>query len=581
MRQLRGELRERFYRSVAETLTLLHAAPGYDRGLAMVEIARVLASRMGIPLVWIGRREPDRLEVDVEAAAGSAAHYASSLRLSADENAQGGRGPVGIVLREERARAVSIDAPEFATWREAAQHYGLGSCIVAASRTADGGQLVLAAYSSETGPVLSDELVDWAQRLVDELARFWDEQGLLERNLRMSRYRDAQRTIQRALLDQPNPEAVYRTLAQALVEIAGAAAVDVYAVDGNDPLLCRVALVGPMADAMHLLPRPPIFSEGPTIFTPTRAFMGGGWPLFGSIRAASQTCPLHGARNPSRRWVPLLAGLFLGGATSEKRSMRKPAGVFAIVTREPDAFDAEMCRLLDEIADATGLALRQHEQRRAMLLEKERQTYLALHDVMTDLPNRRALDHHLDSVLMKVERRRRRHLVALGLLDLDDFKPINDRYGHATGDRILTEVAARLRHSLRSEDYVARLGGDEFVLVFENLEREQDLEPQLARIWSELHKPMVIDDAVFQLSASLGIALSANHTKSSGEQLLRRADQAMYHVKSRKRDRAKWWSVQSPTEGTNGTAIDHDGYDVPPLSVAERIRVRDYCNCFA
>ena len=92
---------------------------------------------------------------------------------------------------------------------------------------------MLAAYAGEDTPALERRLLDWAQRLADELARFWDHQALLERNLRMNRYRDAQRTIQRALLDQPDPEAVFRTLAQSLVDIAGAAAVDVYVVDGD------------------------------------------------------------------------------------------------------------------------------------------------------------------------------------------------------------------------------------------------------------------------------------------------------------------------------------------------------------
>src|SRR3546814_8580887 len=99
--------------------------------------------------------------------------------------------------------------------------------------------------------------------------------SLLERNIRMSRYRDAQRTIQRALLEQPDPEAVYRTLAQALVDIAGAAAIDVFVADGDDGMLRRAALAGPMADAMRQLPTPPRHSAGPAIFATTLAFMQG------------------------------------------------------------------------------------------------------------------------------------------------------------------------------------------------------------------------------------------------------------------------------------------------------------------
>src|SRR5574337_2200179 len=101
--QAGGELRERFYRSVAETLALLHAPPDPDRRRTLSTIAGVLASTMDLPLVWIGRREADRNEVEVVAAAGTAAAYAVALKLSADASVPGGRGPVGMVLREERA----------------------------------------------------------------------------------------------------------------------------------------------------------------------------------------------------------------------------------------------------------------------------------------------------------------------------------------------------------------------------------------------------------------------------------------------------------------------------------------------
>src|SRR5690606_31024583 len=206
---------------------------------------------------------------------GPAQAYAATLQLSDAADEPGGRGPVGIVLREERARVTPVASGEFAFWREAARKHGFGACIVAASRTRDGGQLVLASYSREGGPALGEELLDWAQRLVDELSRFWDHQVLLERSIRMSRYRDAQRTIQRALLEQPDPEAIYPTLARALADIAGAAAVDVFAAEEGQDLLRRVALVGPIAEVMQTLPMPPRQQQGPVVYAPTLAFMQG------------------------------------------------------------------------------------------------------------------------------------------------------------------------------------------------------------------------------------------------------------------------------------------------------------------
>ncbi len=553
--QVLSELRERFYRSVAETLSLLRTASGHDRRQTLLEVSQILAVTMDLPLVWIGRREPYLAEVTVLAAAGPAQDYASSLQLSRDEHAPGGSGPVGIVLRQESARVTPVDAAEFAPWRKAARRHGFGACIVAVSRTHDEGQLVLATYSRKSGPALGEELLDWAQRLVDELSRFWDHQVLLERSDRMSRYRDAQRAIQRALLEQPDPEAVYRTLAQALAEIAGAAAVDVLAADGAHGMLRRVALVGAMADVLLGLPMPPRHDESSMVMAPTRAFMQGS-PVI--VRH-----PGDAAQGESPWWRRELlehAGAVgcwpLFASPPDASGMpRIPVGVFVVITTEADAFDSEMCRLLDEIADAASLALRQHAQRGALLREQERQTYLASHDDLTDLPNRRALDRYLDTALARAQRRSGR--LAVGLLDLDDLKPINDSHGHAVGDRILIEVANRLRQVLRGEDYVARVGGDEFVLVFENLEHEADLSDLLARIGTSLQRPILIDDEAFSVGASLGLAMYSSDVPARGEQLLRRADQVMYQVKARKQHRSRWWAMALPN-GVLEAAVETD-----------------------
>lgn len=554
-----GELRERFYRSVAETLSLLHTATTADRRETLLEVSRILADTMDLPLVWIGWRSVAVSGVEILAAAGSAAAYAATLRLSNDASEPGGTGPVGMVLREGVARVTSVTSEEFSPWQEAACQYGFGACIVAASRTQDEGQLVLVAYSRREGPALGAELLDWEQRLVDELSRFWDHQVLLERSRRMSRYRDAQRSIQRALLEQPDPSAVYQTLARALAGIAGAAAVDVLAGGGADETLQRMALIGPLAALMSSFPLPPMRSESPARFVSTLAIMKGK-PV---VR-----CRGGHAVQDQGRWLNELlehAGavgvwpLFESpGGLSD--GPRLPVGVFVVVTHEVDAFDDEMCRLLDEVADAAGLALHQHVQRHGLLAEQERQTYLASHDDLTSLPNRRALDRHLETLLTDAQRCGRR--LAVGLLDLDDLKPINDSHGHAVGDRILVEMADRLRKVLRDVGYVARIGGDEFVLVFENLEHETELDDLLQRIGTSLQQPMTIGSRILSVGASLGIALYASHTPASGEQLLRRADQAMYRVKSRKHHRSRWWAMAS-TDGVPESAVEPD-QPIPP-----------------
>jgi len=305
-------------------------------------------------------------------------------------------------------------------------------------------------------------------------------------------------------------------------------------VDGQEPLLRQVAIAGPHADALSQLPTPSRFGQGPMIHTPTRAFMSG--------RPVVRMHPSeHSDIAPDWKRDDLKDLGALGCWPIFAESRRQPAGVFAIITEESDAFDHEMQALLDEIAEATGLALRQHQQRAALAYERERQTYFALHDPLTDLPNRRALEHHLDETIHRTSRSGRR--VAVGLLDLDDFKPVNDRYGHAVGDRVLVILATRLREALGKHNYVARLGGDEFVLVLEDLEQEGALDALLEHVWDTVRQPLAVDGLTFMLSASLGLALHTSQDGDTGDLLLRRADQAMYSAKLNKHHRDRWWTL--------------------------------------
>jgi diguanylate cyclase (GGDEF)-like protein len=547
-----GELRSRFYQSLAETLVRLRAPQGQEGRLALAEIVSTFAATLQLPLAWVGWRPPGARAVAVLAAAGTATDRVERLLAGAYAPGRASDDPVDLSQPPGQPRVVRAAAEAVAEGDSAtAWHQGLLPGVSVSMATRDGGHLVLATCTGDAPEALLEDVATWLPRLADELARFWDHQAVAKRERRIRRYRDAQRTIQRALLEQPDPDAVYRTLAQSLVGIAGAAAVDVHVVDGDDRALRRVALVGPIAEELaELAPTPP----------PD----GGRVPL--PILALRERKPQIRIR-PSERddmspvWRhAVLSGMGACGCWPIVLSDPVPGqsarsfGVFTLITMEQDGFDEEMCHVLDELAEVAGLALHQHEHRRAQMEEQQRQTYLAMHDALTGLPNRRALDMHLESALERAERSGR--LVAAGMLDLDDLKPINDRLGHATGDLLLVEVARRLRGALRPDDYVARLGGDEFVIVCEGLRSAAEIEPLLDRLWLALREPMRVEGAVFELAASLGVALFPDHATADSQQLLRRADQAMYQVKARKRQRDRWWST--PLAATAGPPESHE-----------------------
>jgi diguanylate cyclase (GGDEF)-like protein/PAS domain S-box-containing protein len=159
---------------------------------------------------------------------------------------------------------------------------------------------------------------------------------------------------------------------------------------------------------------------------------------------------------------------------------------------------------------------------------------LANFDALTGLPNRVLL---ADRMQLEMSRsKRHHHLLAVCFLDLDNFKPINDRHGHATGDHLIVQVANRLKQAIREEDTVARLGGDEFVMLITDLSQPLEVEPMLQRVLDDVAKPYVIDGIDMHISASIGVTLYPTDGDNP-DILLRHADQAMYHAKQAGRNR--------------------------------------------
>jgi len=162
---------------------------------------------------------------------------------------------------------------------------------------------------------------------------------------------------------------------------------------------------------------------------------------------------------------------------------------------------------------------------------------LARVDTLTGLPNRYALNEQLHAAIQRQARSDK--ALAVMFLDVDHFKTINDTFGHAMGDAVLKEFAARLKDGVRVTDIVARLAGDEFVIVAEGLHGLQDAEAIANSILGKVRKPWHIDSHTLTVTSSIGIALSsANNLDAT--QLLATADKALYIAKENGRDRFAW-----------------------------------------
>ena len=163
---------------------------------------------------------------------------------------------------------------------------------------------------------------------------------------------------------------------------------------------------------------------------------------------------------------------------------------------------------------------------------REYQYYIATHDTLTGLPNRKLFEDRAQTALAQAQREN--GWFAVGYVDLDGFKPVNDTYGHAIGDAVLRAVAQALSESVRATDTVARVGGDEFLLLLTPLKghTEADIEATTRRLLERIRGVNKVEGRDIKISASLGLAFYPRHGRTL-ESLLICADQAMYSNKRR------------------------------------------------
>jgi diguanylate cyclase (GGDEF)-like protein len=191
---------------------------------------------------------------------------------------------------------------------------------------------------------------------------------------------------------------------------------------------------------------------------------------------------------------------------------------------------------LVRIATHIGVLLGQYIARR----ETERRLqFVVSHDPLTGLPNRTIFSQRLGQALAQAARYD--HKVALLFVDLDRFKVVNDTMGHEAGDRLLREVADRLRESLREGDTVARHGGDEFVVLIEQYDSAIQLAGVAQKIIDQAVQPYVFDGHEFHISASIGIATYPNDGQDSAS-LFKHADIAMYRAKEAGKNQYQFYS---------------------------------------
>jgi diguanylate cyclase (GGDEF)-like protein len=229
----------------------------------------------------------------------------------------------------------------------------------------------------------------------------------------------------------------------------------------------------------------------------------------------------------------------------EVTALRQVDRMLLIIKNVPNAYEAKQSQakqarendllkslLEDKKAEqAQKIASRETEleqeisERRA--LEKQL-THLAFHDALTNLPNRTLFTDRLQRAIAEAERKK--ESVVVMFIDLDDFKKVNDSFGHHVGDKVIQAAALRLKKCLRDIDSIARLGGDEFTLLVPHMGNHEDIEIIARRLIESLDDPIVVEGTEFRMSISIGISVFPNDANNE-DSLLRNADTAMYFAK--------------------------------------------------
>jgi len=171
--------------------------------------------------------------------------------------------------------------------------------------------------------------------------------------------------------------------------------------------------------------------------------------------------------------------------------------------------------------------------------------YLAHHDPLTNLPNRLLLNARLNKSIEKCNDLTQR--LALFFIDIDNFKMINDSYGHSIGDKIINLVAQRLQKNIRKNDTISRIGGDEFILVIEDILEQKNIEKIAQKILNDFLEPIKLEEYLFDTTISMGISIFPNNGLNE-EDLIKHADTAMYSAKNAGRNQYQFYKDEMTSE---------------------------------
>ncbi len=513
----------RFYKALHEINHLIARHPPPE--ILYGEVCRIAVSYAGLRLAWIATIDRLDRKARILAAHGPAKEYAEDLLITADPASPYGRGPAGRAFREGTIVVAEIDSdPEYEVWRTRAHRFGLHSSCSFPFRRDGRIEGVMGVYS-ENPRYFTPSVVALLSRLSEDMEFSLES---YDRSFRIERLQTHLRSlleITEEIAKKPDEQTLFDHVTALAVEKIGVAFSAIILREGEDGL----SLVSKAGTPLGFDERARMGFRNPSDPAPV------AFGLVSRVLSTGKTVVAD-----SFAWSPaflpwrtlMMQNGIVSGAGFPLLVEGGTIGLLVVGSRDGEFFTDEIVDLLENMAETIAFAVQD-------IRRKKRLEFLGLHDDLTGLPNRTSFREHLELELP------RNRPFAVAILDIDNFKEINDSMGHAAGDRVLVEAAARLSAILRPGELLARLGGDEFALIIHRRDGAGEIEGFWKELSQALDHPLLLgefESGILSLTTSMGVAVSVPGFSSAGD-LLKQADQALYFSKESGRNT---WSLYTP-----------------------------------
>ncbi|MHB8363576.1 MAG: bifunctional diguanylate cyclase/phosphodiesterase [Vulcanimicrobiaceae bacterium] len=475
-------------------------------------VCDIAVATTGFQLAWIGLADERTGEIRVAAQAGTPADYLEHLHLNTDETKPEGRGPTATALREQRLVVVDdFEQDEIVKpWRDFSLQHGIRSTIVMPIARNNALIGVFALLAGQPG-VFQDEEQALVAEIASDISMSLDDLDRRTKLREAENIRSATVEVLESIATDAPPGAVFARL------------LDVYGSAAGVPMACiTLARNGKLFVSYATRDFPIAFGQEMEGLVPGPQSASSGAAVDRRSTVVTEDIEDDPVWDAHHRALALKHGLRSCAAapiTSSDGSVLGTIDVYNTVPYRPSSDDL---KLLQSFARIVSIALDRAADRSRL----EHQT---LHDTLTNLPNRLLFIDRLRQALATARRYDSR--VAVGLVDLDRFKNVNDTLGHAAGDELLQRVAERFTNALQPDETLARMGGDEFLILFTHLKETNDADAAVRRVLDSLESPFHVAGRELFISASIGVVVAAPGNRIDPEALLQRADAEMYHAK--------------------------------------------------